>query len=267
MKTSTERPKYLYKYRPWSITLEARESGTFDEINYTEKLLKESCFYCQCPHDFDDPHDSSTGPTVTGSPLDIDRFVIEKMAPVVNAMKATGAKSLVDLGKMDDQRAFEALSKIAGQNMRKACRVLSLSSESECELMWAFYSDNHQGICLEFDGNHPFFEAIRPVSYSTEPPVSEANSFDELIFCKSAAWSHQSEWRLITERQSLKFPAGLLRRVIIGYRFPEPQYQSLVDSLIIGGHEVVIDQMQRIPETYYFNTVERGRIFKKPNAS
>lgn len=176
MKKLAERPESLYKYRPWFNTPQRHESGIIEEVNYTEKLLTERCFYCQSPHDFDDPHDSFTGPCATGSELDIDRFVIERMAPVVRAMKATGTTSLVQLAKLNDPRALEALSEIAGQDARKAYRVLSLSAKSSCEQMWAFYSDYHRGLCLEFNGQHSFFKDIRPVSYSAEPPIPEVNN-------------------------------------------------------------------------------------------
>ena len=265
MKHSTKRPKSLYKYRPWSNTLKRKESGIVEEVNYTEKLLTERCFYCQSPHDFDDPHDSFTGPSATGSELDIDRFVIERMALVVKAMKETGATSLVQLAKLNDPRALGALSGIAGQDARKGYRVLSLSTKSSCEQMWAFYADYHKGICLEFNGQHSFFEEIRPVSYSAEPPAPELNNFDDLAYSKSEAWAYQDEWRLRSNSEFLEFPTGLLRRVVIGYRFPELQYQSLLDSLIAGGHKVVIEQMQRIPGTYHFTTVERGCTEKIPN--
>lgn len=96
MKPSYNRPKLLFKYRPWENSLRRLPSGAVEEVSYTEKMLTERSFYCQSPHYFDDPHDSFTGPTATGSPLDIDRYIIEKMAPAVGAMKATGAKSLVD---------------------------------------------------------------------------------------------------------------------------------------------------------------------------
>lgn len=264
-----QRPNSFFKYRPWHSVLRRQQSGEIEEVNYTEMLLSGREFYCQSPHGFDDTHDSFTGATASGSPYDLDRYLGENMAPIVgviqelNAKKSKGEKkitSLTELGKIDNPAVNEALSEIAGQRERKDSSALSFSSESNNELMWAFYAEEHRGICLEFDGEHSFFDSIRPVTYSQVPPIAKEHEPIDLAFYKSLAWKHQAEWRLLPDNAFHKFPVELLRRVILGYRFPEAEYQALVQSLISGGYEVEIVQMQRVPNTYEFKALPRARV-------
>lgn len=69
--------------------------------------------------------------------------------------------------------------------------------------MWAHYADDHNGIVVQFDGDHPFLstEDFRggAVSYRDERPVLSYSNIrsPELFFRKSTEWSYEREWRFV----------------------------------------------------------------------
>ncbi len=232
-------------------------------VNYTENLLRDASFYCQGPRDFDDPHDSHTGPVPTGSVLDVDRFVIEGMAPAILAKRKSGLTSLTQLGSVQTPEAKAALRQLAGHTERRNYNILCLSAIGGSELMWSFYADNHRGICLEFDGTAKCFDALEEVRYADTPPTAdtaEGSSNRSKALEKSSAWHHQQEWRLFSDSTSFLFPRSVLKRVILGYRFPETAFDSLCQSLAAGKYNVEIAQMQRLPDSYQFLPIARGNV-------
>lgn len=261
-----QRPASLYKYRPWMPQAQRQTDGSFRAVNYTENLLRDTRFYCQGPRDFDDPHDSHTGAVPTGSSHDIDRFVVENMASAIAAMHKSGLTSLTQLASAQTPEAEEAIRQQAGRNERRTYRILCLSAVWDSELMWAFYADNHRGICIEFDATSPCFEGVERVQYAELPPavrLGDPRPFYADALQKSLAWQHQQEWRLISNSEHVTFPKSALKRVILGYRFPETGFEPLVQILKAAEYQVEIAQMQRLPNSYQLIPVVRGRIQPK----
>lgn len=81
-----------------------------------------------------------------------------------------------------------------------------------------------------------------------------------LAFTKSRAWRFQQEWRIAATASSFAFPSEALRRVILGYRFPEQQFAGLQEVLSRGGYRVAIEQVQRMPGSFALTTSPRGAI-------
>lgn len=258
-----QRPSSFFKYRPWLPQPQRQPDGSFTAVNYTEALLREARFYCQGPRDFDDPHDSHTGAVPTGGDHDIDRFVIEDMALAIVAMRQSGFTSLTQLGTVETPEAKAALRHLAGRTTRRNYRILCLSASCDSELMWSFYADYHRGICLEFDGAAPCFDGVAEVHYADEPPALHSDDARPLhadALEKSLAWRHQEEWRLFSGSEYWPFPRSALKRVILGYRFPESAFGSLTQALVTNSYRVEIAQMQRQPGSYQFIPVNRGKI-------
>lgn len=257
------RPASLFKYRPWLPQAQRQPDGSFAAVNYTQALLQEACFYCQGPRDFDDPHDSHTGAVPTGSDQDIDRFVLEDMASAISAMRRSGLTSLTQLGTVQTPEADAALHQQSGRAARRNYRILCLSASCDSELMWSFYADYHRGICLEFDASAPCFDGAEEVRYAESPPATRPDRFrppHEDALEKSLAWQHQNEWRLFSDSEHRPFSKSALKRVILGYRFPEGAFGSLQQILAAGEYKVEIAQMQRVPNSYRFLAVARGEI-------
>ena len=89
--------------------------------------------------------------------------------------------------------------------------VYCLSTHSRSELMWAHYSDKHQGICLEFNVKNKLICAALKVSYETEYPeydLTDDTAVGNLfpLLAKSAVWSYEDEFRLIAEDENAFMP-------------------------------------------------------------
>ena len=261
-------PALLFKYRPWLPRTKRKADGSCEGINFTERLLMDHALHCQRPRDFDDPHDGHTGAVPTGSVHDIDRYAVENMAPVSHAMGTHRLTSRIQLAASNTPEAIAALASLAGQKARRQQLVVSLSAVGDDDLMWTFYGDEHRGICLEFDGSHPALTQAREVRYCATPPSQDASLLgphDPLIFHKSLSWKFQQEWRIVSPARSFSFPPESLKRVILGYRFPEAAFEQLTQTLVQGCYRLDIDQMQRQSGSYALRPIRRGTI--DPQAS
>lgn len=97
------------------------------------------------------------------------------------------------------------------KNLNLKLGILSLSRRWDSALMWAHYSASHQGVCVGFDREHPFFKEskgspdgfgyLKPVVYSenrVQIPMEVGKSIDiDIIYTKSLDWSYEQEERMI----------------------------------------------------------------------
>ena len=140
------------------------------------------------------------------------------------------------------------------QNISDQYRICCFSTASTNTLMWSHYTQNHMGICLEFDATKPNLDRTLRVDYLASPPLLDYgdNSFSaayQALGLKSAAWSYEKEYRLIAhdaasqaakdpenldvpvaENHLLPLPGALLA-VIAGCQMPE-SYRLSVKCLI-----------------------------------
>ena len=98
------------------------------------------------------------------------------------------------------------LDKILIEN-RKRFRLASLSETQLSPLMWAHYTDNHTGFCIEYDLSRidsRYRQGILPVIYSDERyDATQAfikkseNRIMNPYFFKSTCWNYEKEWRMV----------------------------------------------------------------------
>src|SRR5215471_10652627 len=96
--------------------------------------------------------------------------------------------------------------------------------------MWAYYADDHEGVCLRFQGTplSTLAGCLPPlrVNYATEfpaVPFYDSTLFRQaqaLIATKSEAWKHEREWRIVRHQGhgEVAFPPEALDGVILGCR-------------------------------------------------
>lgn len=99
------------------------------------------------------------------------------------------------------------LDKILNEKIRKSFRLSSLSESLSSPLMWAHYTNNHTGFCIEYDMNRlapGYKHGILPVIYSderydaTEDFISlSGNQLMNLCLFKSSCWKYEKEWRMV----------------------------------------------------------------------
>lgn len=249
-------PEHLFRFRTWPSA----------NPNRTRQLLEEGAFYCSSPREFDDPHDSLLGAHATGGPFDLDRFATLDMAEISELMRKYQPGGLPQLFETNitDPKDRATLARVAQRHSRRHSRVLCFSSDWASELMWAFYADNHKGLCLCFETNHDFFKPAKPVLYTHLPTDvmhlgSGTRTADQLAFCKSLAWQFQKEWRILfpgDEPRKVPFPKQTLKAVILGYRFPHAAFDDLKNVLVKSEYQVKTLHAQRVASSYELVPVE-----------
>ncbi|QUF68501.1 DUF2971 domain-containing protein [Vibrio fluvialis] len=82
--------------------------------------------------------------------------------------------------------------------------IMCFTEKNDNLLMWSHYSDQHKGIVIEFDHNHPFFTkpksgyGLQPVLYrKTRVGKLGKSSPIEPYFHKSKEWAYEQEHRLL----------------------------------------------------------------------
>jgi hypothetical protein len=115
-------------------------------------------------------------------------------------------------------RALSVCREVANTNFGVFCM-----SQSKEEHMWAYYANNHKGLSISFDTNHPFFiyhNLISEIEYSDSPIAISSNHGimkiagykiekedildgklqtipTKLFLQKRTSWEHEKECRLI----------------------------------------------------------------------
>jgi hypothetical protein len=267
-------PEILFRYRSWTSALRKDGNGGVTERNYTKESLENRTFHFSSPREFDDLHDSLLGPHATGSPLDIDRFILHHK-DLFALMRERGLGSITQLDTLKDEAAKNVFAPLAGHEARRHSRVLCFAEGMNNELMWATYANYHRGICLGFDASDPFFAEIQQVQY-VDAPTAEAIAskvsrtlIDPWSLCKSKAWEFQKEWRLVLpgdEPKRVGFPKEALKVVVLGYRFTERDYATLKEVLIQGGYHVQIFRIERVPGTFELANFHVGEIAGRSEA-
>jgi hypothetical protein len=144
--------------------------------------------------------------------------------------------------------------------------ILCLSASPESLLMWAHYAQSHEGLVIEFDATHTFFDQrtrpgevvnhLRQVEYEDKRPslaLSEMGDFTH-IFVKSPHWEYEQEWRilsLLSEASRVvknkgklahlfEFPPTIVSGVIFGCRMTNSDRTECLKTLSeVSGYENV----------------------------
>ncbi len=100
------------------------------------------------------------------------------------------------------EKFFEALDKNIG--------MLCLTEKRDNRLMWSHYSQNHQGLVIEFEAEHSYFHQqktdvdefgyLRKVEYRAQRPdyaeLIEMSAAD-VFLVKGEEWAYEEEWRML----------------------------------------------------------------------
>jgi hypothetical protein len=122
-------------------------------------------------------------------------------------------------------------------------RIYSLSKRYDNLGLWAKYSGNHSGYCLEFCNEGPVFACAKEVIYGDAMEMDVLNPEHRSaywFFSKRTEWSNEEEVRLVLPRgkgSRVKIDPSWLTRVILGKDMTE-------------GHRLLIREWakQRQPE-------------------
>ena len=160
----------------------------------------------------------------------------------------------IDCGFVEKQRV-----------MRLNCRISCFSEIKDSILMWSYYANSHNGVCIEFDLsrldpndelNDKILKSLTKVHYSPlRADVQHSGTLaTELNFITSKAdvWGHEHEWRIICETQEEYLPLDCVSGVYVGVNFNTNavKYQELIkavntyDNLSIMQCKLSVDKYQ-----------------------
>jgi hypothetical protein len=140
---------------------------------------------------------------------------------------------IVDFAKesLNDKEFYEL---ILQSDDKLSLKVCSFTETPNNEIMWAHYSDNFRGVCLEFDfTNESILENISKVKYgNTIPRVENFQLADlrEAMSTKREAWSYEKEWRILHINNFIQFPSNCLKTIHFGCNSTKEQCDDIVNK-------------------------------------
>ena len=227
----------LYRYRPCSV----RKPDGSERKSTAE--IEERFAYFSSPLRFNDPQDGLLGPEFAGGKGDIDRIIGHGLAEAFQlARKKQCSITQLDASDPEVKAAASAYKRLKARV--KTC-VLCLSWDWRSPLMWTFYGQEHQGLCLGYSTEGELFRLARPVLYTHSPTdvlhLNDAKTRnDPLSFCKSTDWQFEREWRICLREPGPKrvdLAKEKLVSVHLGYRLKDTQLQELAAAMRKAGYK------------------------------
>ena len=140
--------------------------------------------------------------------------------------------------------------------MLRSIGILCLSETEDSLLMWAHYSNSHQGYVLEFNSESIFFDQrdgendfrfLHQVQYSKQRPsfvLKNIQGFSPFIQ-KSEEWSYEGEWRMLmplamadnvigdgpSAIHLYNFPRDTISKVIVGCKATKDTTNEIIDVI------------------------------------
>ena len=201
-----EIPNNIYKYR------------AFDQNNYYENLISKNELFFSSPNKFNDPFDCKVVPNYEiGTDDDMFKLFLWYVENDHPNLSKQGQLKIAQKNYSDNLNILkspELFSRRIEKIINNMFGVCSFSEDKSNLLMWAHYSNCHQGFCVEYNAPRLFSVCldymkinelilIEQVKYSKNYPIInpyKINSPDELInwiIAKSIDWEYEKEWRLI----------------------------------------------------------------------
>jgi hypothetical protein len=223
-------PENLFKFRKLNLTL--------------EKILMNNELKFSSPIEFNDPFDCRIVPDSNVNIEDLTLF-IETNVPSISH------KDALSIAKTN----FENPDELAKQ-MRKSIEktmndsgICCFSKSKSNLLLWSHYSDNHKGVCLNFNllNDLEFFSIPTIVEYQREYPkfnfLIETSSFvSKLIKTKSIDWIYEEEIRIhnVNGHGFYKFKKESLVELIFGCQSDDNEIKRIIKIAKSNGYDHLI---------------------------
>ena len=202
-------PERLYKYR------------TIDSAIIT---LREPSIYLSSITDFNDPYEGHYL-------LDADNTKQEWF----NFLHTQGgdsceAEALAQQLISDPQKAKEFQEKSIN-NVLSSSGVYCFGKKCDNILMWAYYAEDHRGVCIEFDPlkDDELCNILLPINYSNNYVqfnyLKDNSGPTKAILQKAKCWEREEEYRLIKINKAktiLKIKPSAITAVVLGCNFNKP---------------------------------------------
>lgn len=126
-------------------------------------------------------------------------------------------------------------------------KVSCFSEVNDSVLMWSYYANSHNGVCVEYDlskldmtdsMNRRILNNLSKVHYSpiradSLYSLSDEYNYLNFIVSKSSVWSHENEWRIICDTKEEFLPFDCISCVYLGVNFntDSTKYKKLLDAV------------------------------------
>ena len=126
-------------------------------------------------------------------------------------------------------------------------KVSCFSEINDSVLMWSYYANSHNGVCVEYDLsrldmynelNKKIVDNLAKVHYSPIRAdslfeLSNDNNIFNFVVSKSDAWSHENEWRIICDTEEEYLPFDCISCVYLGVNFntDAPKYRRILEAV------------------------------------
>ena len=203
-------PHKLYKYK------------AFDELKHWETLLYKGKIFLGSSAHQNDPFDCLMK-------ADMDRVIQSEK------FKAAYRKKFgvdIPISRITIEECRELFLGVQ-EDIKIAC----FSEVYDSILMWSHYTNNHSGICIEYDTNKfspKIKSSIFPVLYSrtrldlTEDLMKASiNAGYKALVFKAKEWEYEKEWRIILSNEDFINARRAISAVIVGVRCSEERIKEI----------------------------------------
>lgn len=131
--------------------------------------------------------------------------------------------------------------RISGDLYHTEYKMSCFSEVRDSVLMWSYYANKHQGVCIEFDlsklnendFNKRIKSTISRVTYSPHRADTLNRNANTFLSSKSDVWSHEHEWRIICKTEKDYLPFDCVSGVILGTNFntDSSKYRKILGAL------------------------------------
>lgn len=228
-------PPYLYRYR-------ANNDNTIDE-------LRRNYIYFSDRKELNDPYDSIPSLIdVSNDPKELEKTFKLLLEQIVDLKsKAFFAKNY----------SKENISELIKKNIEPFLNqfgIACFSINALNLLLWANYSNNSKGICLQYnmDFDKNFFKGWRPITYVRDLKKiiyrisPNGDNMMDIFYNKLELWQKEYEVRLVKERKGkIEFKKECLRSVVLGYNIESNFKKNIIKTIKENYNEVNIYQMKK----------------------
>lgn len=142
-------------------------------------------------------------------------------------------------------------------NKLESIGIYSLSAKPNDPVMWAHYSNSHNGLIFIFDSTFvPLFSKARKVNYITERPVISIDNICDILYTKYVNWSYEEEFRILKKESGLHtFNKDALTGLIFGAKMSDETISKAVDLCHKSGFNLKFYK-SKISSTSYLTDIE-----------
>jgi len=227
-------PPFLYKYR-------SVPHGSDAERYVLETIQTDTVFFSS-PSAFNDIFDCKPVMRAECSDDEFIEFFISRSRARHNyrPLHKIVAKAREAIGDPSKDPRIESVSidlqEALATHLTKV-GVYCISERNDDILMWSHYAENHQGICLEFDGMSDFIAPAMQVRYSKDRPTinrlrekSSIQMMEKALLTKSIQWDYEYEWRIIHQVAGCG-PVSFDHNTLTGIIFGAACKQATIDVI------------------------------------